>query len=373
MRIFRPNGFVLILMMISFNIALAQHKVIVNFDKNSWDIKAKKFEFTTFKGKPALYLEKGFAFLKNSKLKNGIIDFDVSFEKERKFATLLFRIKDTKNYEQYYMRAHQSGNPDAMQYTPVFNGVSGWQLYHGKGYSNAYNFNFKEWMHVRLIIVDGKMDVFINDMSQPILHAHDLKREVIEGGIGFHSLIGGVYYANLEYTAIESPKLISIARKVSKVENSVLTNWKVSKVFNKLDLKEVHDLKNHKAFKRTIWNSLATEYDGKLNLAKATTKTKDHNTVFVKTVITSKKKQIKKLSFGYSDEVIVFVNNKIVYSGHNKFRSRDYRYLGTIGYFDTIYLELKKGKNEIVFAVSEKMGGWGLKAKVENLENIHLK
>ena len=271
------------------------------------------------------------------------------------------------------MRVHQSGNPDAMQYTPVFNGVSGWQLYHGKGYSNAYNFNFNEWIHVRLIIADGKMDVFINDMSQPILHAHDLKREVIEGGIGFHSLLGGVYYANLEYTAIEKPKLISTTRKISEKENGVVTNWAISNVFNKIDLNEVHRLKKSKVFKSVIWSPLSTEYDGKLNLSKAAKKTKDHNTVFVKTVITSKKKQIKKLSFGYSDEVIVFVNNKIVYSGHNKFRSRDYRYLGTIGYFDTIYLELKKGKNEIVFAVSENMGGWGLKAKVENLENIHLK
>ena len=37
-----------------------------------------------------------------------------------------------------------------------------------------------------------------------------------------------------------------------------------------------------------------------------------------------------------------------------------------MGYFDTIYLDLKKGKNEIIFAVSENMGGWGLKAKLIN-------
>ena len=30
--------------------------------------------------------------------------------------------------------AHQMGNPDAVQYTPVFNDISAWQLYHGPGF-----------------------------------------------------------------------------------------------------------------------------------------------------------------------------------------------------------------------------------------------
>ena len=357
-------------LLISLNTVFAQNKVNAIFNESFWDVKAEKFEFVTYKGKPALFLERGYALLKDSKLKNGIIDYDVSFEQGRKFASLQFRVNDVENYEEFYLRAHQSGNPDAMQYTPVFNGVSGWQLYHGKGYSNAYNFNFKEWMHVRLVIVDGKMDVFINDMSQPILHAHDLKRDPIAGQIGFHSLLSGVYYANLSYQEIDNPKLINASLKTPKLENTVLTNWKVSKVFNKQNLKGISSLRKLKNYKSINWSSIDIEYDGKLNLAQSAKKTKENNTVFVKTVITSMKKQIKQLSFGYSDEVTVYVNNKAVYSGHNKFRSRDYRYLGTMGYFDTIHLELKKGENEIIFAVSENFGGWGLKAKLENLINI---
>lgn len=354
------------LLLISLNIVSAQNKVNAIFNKDFWDVKAEKFEFVTYKGKPALFLEKGFALLKDSKLKNGIIDYDVSFEEGRKFASLQFRVKDIENYEEFYLRGHQSGNPDAMQYTPVFNGISGWQLYHGKGYSNAYNFNFKKWMHVRLVIVGGKMDVFINDMSQPVLHAHDLKREPLAGQIGFHSLLSGVYYANLSYQEIENPKLISSSVKIPELENNVLTNWKVSSVFDKQNFKGISNLRELKNYKEISWNSIDIEYDGKLNLAQSAKKTRENNIVLVKTIITSKKKEVKQLSFGYSDEVIVYVNNKAVYSGHNKFRSRDYRYLGTIGFFDAIYLDLKKGENEIIFAVSENMGGWGLMAKLIN-------
>ena len=370
MKIFRGKTIAIILMIISSNIALAQHTKSVSFDESIWDIKADKFEFLTYKGKQALYLEKGAALLKDSNFKNGIIDYDVSFNEGRKFAKILFRVKDVENYEEFYLRAHQSGNPDAMQYSPVFDGVSGWQLYHGKGYSNAYHFNFKEWMHIRLIIFDGKMNVFINDMSQPILHVHDLKRELAAGQLGFYSLLGGAYYANFRFQEIDEPKLVSSSRIIPKLKKEVLTKWQVSNVFNKLNLKDVSNLRKLKHYKNTKWFPISTEYDGKINLAKFTTKTQENNTVFVKTVITSKKKQIKQLSFGYSDEVLVYVNNKPVYTGQNKFRSRDYRYLGTIGYFDTIHLELKKGENEIIFAVSENFGGWGLKAKLEDLINI---
>lgn len=357
---------ILILIFISSNIVLAQNKIKASFNENLWDVKAAKFEFTTFKGKPALYLEKGVALLKNATFKNGIIDYDVNFEAGRKFAMVQFRIKDKENYEEFYLRAHQSGNPDAIQYTPVFNGISGWQLYHGKGYSNAYHFNFKEWMHIRLVIVDGKMDVYINDMSQPILQADELKRAPITGQIGFKTMLGGAYFANLTYKEIEKPQLNITNNSVQNSQKGMLINWKVSEPFNNLEIEDIYNLKKHKTYKNTTWTSLATESDGKLNLAKAAKKTKDNNTVLVKTIVTSKKKQIKQLNFGYSDEVTVYVNNKIVYSGHNKFRSRDYRYLGTMGYFDTIYLDLKKGKNEIIFAVSENMGGWGLKAKLIN-------
>ena len=370
MKIYKNTIAILVLILISLNTALAQKIIKLDFNENNWDVTADKFQFLNHKGKPALYLEKGTALLKNVTFKNGIIDYDVSFEQGRKFAMFQFRISDSKNYEEFYLRAHQSGNPDAMQYTPVFNGVSGWQLYHGKGYSNAYHFNFKEWMHVRLVIIEDKMDVYINDMSQPILQAHDLKRDPITGLVGFKAMLGGAYYANLTYQETDNIKLISKSPVIPDLEKKVITNWSVSTVFNKESLKSISSLRDLKNYKNITWNSIKSEYDGKLNLARAAKKSKKNNTVFVKTIVTSKKRQIKQLKFGFSDEVSVFVNNKKVYSGQNKFRSRDYRYLGTIGFFDAIYLDLKKGKNEIVFAVSENMGGWGLKAKLNNLENL---
>ena len=66
----------------------------------------------------------------------------------------------------------------------------------------------------------------------------------------------------------------------------------------------------------------------------------------------------------------MFFNDKLFYSGNNTYRTRDYRYLGSIGYFDEVYLPLKAGRNEIIMAVSESFGGWGIMAKLENMEGI---
>jgi hypothetical protein len=95
--------------------------------------------------------------------------------------------------------------------------------------------------------------------------------------------------------------------------------------------------------------------------------------MIAKVTIVSASEQLKELSFGFSDSVTVYLNDKVLYSGNDNFTSRDYRFLGTIGFFDRLFLPLKKGTNELWFVVSENFGGWGVKAKFENMEKISLK
>ena len=53
-----------------------------------------------------------------------------------------------------------------------------------------------------------------------------------------------------------------------------------------------------------------------------------------------------------------------VYRGDDTYRSRDYRFLGSIGWYDTLYLPLEQGDNELLIAVSEDFGGWGVQARL---------
>ena len=61
-----------------------------------------------------------------------------------------------------------------------------------------------------------------------------------------------------------------------------------------------------------------------------------------------------------------------IYKGDNGWRTRDYRYLGTIGLFDGIFLNLKKGENTLLMAVSESFGGWLITGKFDNDTGINI-
>ena len=114
----------------------------VPFDSKKWEIKAKESRVEKYLGRTSLFLKGGKAIVKDSKFSDGIIEYDVAFDGKRGFNGVIWRIRDSHDYEKFYIRSHQSGNPDANQYTPVFNGVSGWQLYYsGSGHMNTRKTN----------------------------------------------------------------------------------------------------------------------------------------------------------------------------------------------------------------------------------------
>ncbi len=71
---------------------------------------------------------------------------------------------------------------------PVYNGKESWQLYHGEGFNAPVKYLFNEWMHVKLVLQEGQMEVYINDMNKPALFVPELKRAMRPGTI---SLGGG--------------------------------------------------------------------------------------------------------------------------------------------------------------------------------------
>ena len=87
--------------------------------------------------------------------------------------------------------------------------------------------------------------------------------------------------------------------------------------------------------------------------------------VYARTSIDSNRDVVKKLYLGYSDDVSVFVNGKILYRGRSAQNFRDPGFLGIVTPDnDALYLPLKKGSNELVLALSELGGGWGFVARL---------
>jgi len=91
--------------------------------------------------------------------------------------------------------------------------------------------------------------------------------------------------------------------------------------------------------------------------------------VYARTIIDSESDQVKKLYIGYSDDVSLFLNGKILYRGRSAQNFRDPGFLGIISPDnDAVYVPLKKGRNELMLAVSELGGGWGFICRLEDME-----
>jgi hypothetical protein len=336
-----------------------------------WNVEWATASIESYQNQESILLKSGAILLKDVELLDGVIEVDISFPQQRSFPGFALRVQDINNFENFYVRPHQSGNPDATQYTPVFNGHAGWQLYHGEGYSKAFTFQFNTWHHIKIVLHGLQAEIFIDDMEKPLIKVQELKGAWKAGKIGLISGGAPIHFANFQYTIKDgtSPTRIPVPANGT---GGVVTEWHVSNVVNRSLFENKFQL-TPEIKNRLNWNVQHSEPSGTINLAKFIQPTDTNRTMVVKLNIESELEQVKRLSFGFSDYVTIYLNNKPIYQGSDNFMSRDYRFLGTIGFFDMVFLPLKKGLNELWFVVSEDFGGWGLKAKFDNMEKISLK
>ena len=337
-----------------------------SLDGDTWQVDAAEAEVVDYLGERAMKIKGGYARIKGLELTNGLIDFDIAVSTERGFAGAIFRVQDLSNYQHFYIRPHQSGKPDANQYTPVFNGVSAWQLYHGDGYGSTVDYRFDTWMHIKIAFSGNHAEVFI-DSEKPVLIVGDLKREIAAGGVGFGAgNFAHAHFANFEASPLpQNYEFAPIASERPPSIDGMVTSWQVSDAF------PIEELESHLSSEQN-WIRLAAESTGITNLATAPGIEPGKNTVVARLQLESGSKQHKRLAFGYSDSVAVYVNGTLLYEGNNRYQSRDFRFLGTIGLFDKVNLPLEEGKNEVWFVVTEAFGGWGIQAQFDDLQGVTL-
>lgn len=362
----------ILLLILSFGLSpavSAQIKVPLN-DEN-WDIQAQNVVLEKYQGFDSIYAEGGQAVLKGVNFLDGTIEFDILMQNKFSFPGVTFRIEDDFSYEEFYLRPFESGKDDANQYSPVFNGVSGWQLYTGDGFNKAYEYPLNQWMHVKLMLKGNYGEVYFGKDTAPALIISELKREPKSGKIAL--TLDHAHFANFSY-ATDNPGLV---RKIPPAQNvqpaqNVVSSWIISEVLKENSLENKYALDNE-LLSRLTWAELTAENNnGLINIARLRKKDKDNNTILAKVIINSDKDQIKRFSAGFSDRAKIYFNGQLIYSGNAGFRTRDFRFLGTIGYFDDFFLRLKKGENVLIIAISENFGGWGLQGRFENINDINL-
>ena len=314
------------------------------------------------KGRKALYLN-GKALLKTASFADGVLEVDFTASKPRSFAGFIFRAQDDENYEAFYVRLHKSKMPDALQYNPEYNGEANWQLY-GE-HQNFANFDQQEWNRLRIEFRGSELKVYLNNNSQPVLEVSNLRRGTDPGYIGFYSFLG-TYFSNFRYTPFED---VAEAKTLPPAEEGVIQQWELS---DAQVAKEVNTQKYPQGL-TSNWQKAQAEPSGLLPINKYVRKQNAGNfernedeMVWARYTFDAEESTTRKLYFDFSDNIDLFFNGKLIFSGKNGFRFKGLTFRGDIHIEgNAVYLDVQQGKNEILAAVADRANGWAILGKIE--------
>jgi sugar lactone lactonase YvrE len=326
----------------------------VSFDADTWVLDDARI--VEHLGRMALM---GTAYLKDVVFQNGVIEVDIAVNGKRSYPGIIFRRQSEDHYERFYVRPHRAGlYPDALQYTPVFNGIAGWQLYHGEGFTAGGNVPANQWVHLKLEVAGSQARLYVDQAQEPVLVMTDLKHGVSKGTIGVLGPRNGTaYFSNFSFRHDDGQEFSQAV--TVEPPPGVYSDWQISQTLklSKDDMELYPSASETKAFS---WLKIQAEPSGLVDLARFVGRTPGGpDLVLARTEIQSEETMIKQLRFGYSDAVTVFLNGELLFSGNSAYRSRDSSFLGVVGFFDSVYLPLKPGKNELMLKVAESFGGWG--------------
>lgn len=332
----------------------------VDFDSDDWLL--ENGELTTHLGRRCM---SGTGYVAGVDFENGMIEVDMAVNGMRSYPGIVFRRQPNGDGERFYIRPHRAGlYPDALQYAPVFRGVTGWQLYHGQGVTAKTEFPVNKWVNVRMEIRASQARVFIDGSDEPALEIADLKHGACKGRIGLMGPTDGTaYFSNFRYKITERFEFDKAPK--TEIPEGTLTTWEVSKPFHTYEINPREYPRFYRIF-HAGWRSVVSEPSGLVNLSRLFARpTRESLSVYARTNVHTDQNKRVRLSIGYSDDVTVFLNGKPVYSGASGYQSRDPSFVGAIGYFDNVYLPLRKGINEVFLVVSDSFGGWGFMAKAD--------
>jgi len=329
---------------------------VIEFTADRWDL--SRAVVVDHLGRKALM---GTAFLKGVDLDDGVIECDVAMTAGvRAYPGLLFRVQSPDEYERVYLRPHRAPlYDDAVQYVAAFHGVDSWQLSNGPGRTAAAEIPTGRWVHFRIEVLGTQARVFLDGADTPVLTIGDLWHGRSRGGVGLTTVPNRTaFFSNFSYqrdTSLRFPPAPAI-----HTPPGIVTDWEVSAPFplRRLVPDEYPDAK---ALGATGWTKAVTRRDGILDISRVQGRLgAEPDGVLARTTIRADRDGAQMYRLGYSDDVSVFVNGRLVFHGESAYRSRDTSFLGILGPFDAVALPLRKGDNEVLFAIGEASGGWGL-------------
>jgi hypothetical protein len=331
--------------------------------------------FTDWLGQPSVYINRGVALASGVELRNGTIDFDIAATDKSENMGVAFHGRDLNHYEVIFFRAGSSGTIDAMQYSPGLNSLAvAWQIFYGDGANAVVDVPRDRWRHVSVRLRGHTADVYLDHGKDPALTVPHLVVGRDGGGaigIWAGAFGTGTYVSNLQYAVDPAPHPIP----VPVLPAGTIANWQLSQAFDASTqtpgtLPELATL---------TWDSVHAESPGLVLINRyrkapirgapdnidsvLTGRVPGSKVVYARTVIKAPRAGLRRMQVGFSDGLVVYCNGVPLYWGMHPAGFRDLGIMTLLG--DAVYLPLKPGQNEIVFAVTEFFGGWAFSGRLD--------
>ena len=342
----------------------------IPLDKDHWQFSQQHASFVQYQGRPSIKVsDNARVVLTGETFHNGVIDFDIKIREKRGFPGIHFRETGNGNSEVFYLRPNSSGTSAANQYTPSFNNVFAWQLYTGARYGAPVTYDYNGWNRVKLVISGKKMDVYINS-REPVLHIENLAHGDIAGGISFQGSLDDYYLSNINISHADKLQTRGSALALKPLPDNLISSFDVATLPLASTEVEAKGGLDPMLVKDQQWMEVKVNELGMANLARLAGRTREKNTLLARLTLSSDQARLLRLQYGFSDRLTLFVNGRALTHSDHTFKSQDARFYGTVGLFDSVFLPLKAGKNEVIFAVSEGFGGWAVMAALDKMPGV---
>jgi hypothetical protein len=339
-----------------------------------WTLQGERTRIVREGSREVVQVETGFAHRRDIRLKDGAIDFDVRVTRRRSFVYVYFRAQSEGEREEFYLRPHKENLPDAVQYAPVWQNRSAWQLHHGPGGTAAAPFAYDRWMHIRVVLQGPHAALFVDDMNTPALLVGHLSREPRPGFVSLGGFLPAdvpgegpiATFANVQVRPGVVPFDFAAAlrglppAKASSEPATIVSEWAVSQAFVP---KEGAPAVLPGSEQAGEFQRIRAEPSGLVQLHRHVEVPAGSRVAAAVARILVKAPRAGTAAFdlGFSDIATVFVNGVPVFRGDASYSFDRPRRDGLIGYDQArLFLPLRAGENTVSIVISDSFGGWGL-------------
>lgn len=347
---------------------------------SGWTLSGTTTTIAPHRGVPAVLIDNGRAIRRDARIEDGTIEFDVEMTDARSFVYLQFRMESDTEFEEIYFRPHKSELPDAVQYNPVWRGDSFWQLWHGPGATAAPRFGFNRWTHVRLELRGSRAALFLDADTVPVMLI-PLARPPRAGYIALRAFTPSVgelrgaraaAFANLVIRAGAGAYRFPPVAAAPAPEPGSILRWQISPPFA-ADTVAITALTPAMLADRERWPSYPVEPSGVVAIGRHQARPRPLGGAVARLVLHSDGERAQRLYLGYSDLVTVFVNGRPVFGGDAHYSFDNPRQEGLITRSQaTVWLPLRSGANEVLIAVVDGFGGWGLTGRLDPADGARM-